>query len=64
MTDKPPITEPVSEVSEAEVRRLRDNVYGPTSDDGWRACGPNWQKPENIQWLRSRPANQQPKPKP
>ena len=39
-------------VSEAEVRRLRDNIYGHHSDQGWDACKAGWMKPENVQWLR------------
>jgi hypothetical protein len=55
-TESEKMSEPVSE---EEVRRLRDNVYGRCDDHTWRVCGPNWCKPENIRWLRSRRANQQ-----
>lgn len=38
-------------MSEAEVRRLRDAIYGPGSDRNWLNCRDGWLKPENIAWL-------------
>lgn len=39
--------------SEAEVRQLRDNIYGRTAeaDKNWEACRDNWMRPDDIQWL-------------
>jgi hypothetical protein len=37
---------------EAEVRRLRDNIYGPCTDNNWENCKDKWMQPERIQWLR------------
>jgi hypothetical protein len=42
------------EATESEVRRLRDNIYGHHTDEGWNACKHNWMLPENVQWLRDR----------
>lgn len=39
-------------ITEAEVRALRDLVYGPCTDNNWAACRDGWMKPENIEWLR------------
>lgn len=39
-------------MSEAEVRKLRDNIYGPSSDGNWDACKENWMRPKEIKWLQ------------
>ena len=41
----------IDNLPEAEVRLLRDAIYGPTTDRGWEACKHNWMKPENVRWL-------------
>ena len=42
------------QITEAEVRALRDRVYGqPSTDKCWNACGKYWMTPENIAWLKS-----------
>jgi len=39
--------------TEAEVRALRDQVYGhPATDRCWDACGKIWMQPENLAWLK------------
>jgi hypothetical protein len=39
--------------SEAEVRALRDKVYGtPISDKEWGNCKGNWMEPQEVKWLR------------
>jgi hypothetical protein len=39
-------------VLEAEVRALRDAVYGkPSTDGNWNACSGAWMRTENIAWL-------------
>lgn len=39
--------------TEAEVRALRDAVYGqPATDKGWDACKSKWMQPDSVQWLR------------
>lgn len=38
------------------VRKLRDAIYGPSSDKGWNACKENWMKYENTKWLEQRVA--------
>ncbi len=39
-------------ITEAEVRQMRDQVYGvPTTDHNWSFCGARWLKPENVLWL-------------
>lgn len=44
-------------LSETQVRALRDKVYEkPITDDGWKTCGANWQKPENVKWLQQQAA--------
>ena len=41
-------------IIEADVRRLRDRVYGQISTDkNWEACKDAWLKPENIKWLKT-----------
>ncbi len=38
----------------AEVRALRDRVYGkPISDREWETCGPNWMRPDGIAFLKA-----------
>lgn len=41
--------------SESQIRRLRDNLYGPLpehcTDSGWEHCRERWMTPENVQWL-------------
>ena len=43
-------------ITEAEVRAMRDQVYGKQSADkyekNWTGCREHWLTPENIQWLR------------
>ena len=46
-------------VTEAEVRKLRANVYGETNDHAWYAVCENWSKPENVRWLRDQWQNKQ-----
>lgn len=44
-TERPP--------TEAEVRALRDRVYGHTSTDrNWNNCKDAWMDPANIRWLQ------------
>jgi hypothetical protein len=39
--------------TEAEVRAMRDRVYGvPSSDNNWDGCRDGWMQPEAIAWLR------------
>lgn len=41
--------------TEAEVRALRDAVYGvPSTDNNWEMCKENWMRPESISWLKER----------
>ncbi|MDR3427830.1 hypothetical protein [Silvimonas sp.] len=43
-----------TKLTEAEVRALRDSVYGqPSTDKCWDACGEKWMQPENVEWLKS-----------
>ena len=40
--------------TEAQVRALRDLVYGQRSTDkNWDGCKDKWMEPENIEWLQS-----------
>jgi hypothetical protein len=40
-------------LSEAEIRALRDSVYGQASgDNNWNACKDKWLTPENVAWLQ------------
>jgi hypothetical protein len=40
-------------LTEAEVRALRDRVYGlPTSDNNWDACRESWMRAEDTAWLQ------------
>ena len=42
-------------ITEAEVRAMRDEIYGkPSTDKNWDGCREHWMTPENIQWLRER----------
>lgn len=40
-----------SKLTEAEVRELRNKIYGPTSDNNWESCKKNWLTLENRRWL-------------
>lgn len=46
---------------EEYVRRLRDNIYGPTpkfcTDEGWQATKHNWMRPDAVIWLENQPQN-------
>lgn len=44
----------------AEVRALRDKVYGPCTDDNWLACREFWLTPDNIAWLKEQAAKCKP----
>jgi hypothetical protein len=44
-----------TQLTEAEVRALRDQVYGQIStDNNWNASKEKWMTPENIKWLQQR----------
>ena len=46
-------TNQTTELSEAEVRALRDQVFGHNSTDkNWDGCKEKWLTPEGIQWLQ------------
>lgn len=38
---------------ESEVRRLREKIYGPSSDQNWLACYEAWMKPAEVEWLKA-----------
>lgn len=41
-------------LTEADVRALRDLVYGQSSTDrNWEACKEEWMRPENLAWLQA-----------
>lgn len=50
-----------TDLTEADVRLLRDAVYGvPSGDMNWIACrapggehGKGWMHPDNVAWLRA-----------
>ncbi len=43
------------ELSESEVRALRDRVFEkPSSDTGWESCKENWMKKDSVKWLLDR----------
>jgi len=50
------VTEKVSEdLTEAQVRALRDLVYEVAStDDNWNATKQKWMTPESLRWLQER----------
>lgn len=40
--------------TEAEVRSMRDRVYGtPISDNEWKIAGPHWMSPDGIRFLKA-----------
>lgn len=44
-------------LTEADVRALRDRVFGePCTDKNWNGCKDRWMTPESIAWLQSQPA--------
>lgn len=49
-------------LTEQEVRKLRDNIYGSEpkyrTDAGWEHTKDNWMTPENVAWLLAQPQNQ------
>lgn len=54
----PTLTKSPEEMTEAEVRALRDRVYGHRSTDrNWEGCKENWMHPANIRWLISKDAS-------
>jgi hypothetical protein len=65
-----------NQLTEAEVRALRDRVYGkPISDNEWATARPHWMSPDGIMFLRAhdfpiseslqrKAQNQQAQPKP
>lgn len=43
----------MTDLSEAEVRHLRDVVYGkPSGDANWQCVRDNWMRPDSIAWLK------------
>jgi hypothetical protein len=38
---------------ESEVRTLRDNIYGPSSDGNRNACKENWMRSDSVEWLKA-----------
>lgn len=38
-------------LTEAEVRKLRDNIYGVHDDKNWNLCKKNWMRTDATQWL-------------
>jgi len=49
---------PPEQYTEAEVRALRDRVYGHAATDrNWNGCKENWMHPDNIRWLISKDGN-------
>jgi len=39
--------------TEAEIRAMRDQVYGiASSDNNWNGCREQWMTLENIEWLK------------
>jgi hypothetical protein len=42
------------QLTEAQVRALRDEVYGgtPSSDKNWEGCKDAWMQPDEILWLQ------------
>ncbi len=45
----------LGKMTEAEVRALRDRVYGqPISDKEWAHCREKWMTTENMRWLREK----------
>ena len=48
-------TKPAEAMTEAEVRALRDRVFGHKSTDrNWEGCKENWMHPDNVRWLISK----------
>jgi hypothetical protein len=40
-------------MSEAEVRQLRDEVFEHRStEEGWAACKENWLRADSVAWLK------------
>lgn len=47
---------PLDHPDEAEVRSMRDAVYGvPATDHGWDQCREHWLKPSEVAWLAQTP---------
>ena len=47
-----------AQMTEAEVRALRDRVYGHISTDkNWERCRVDWMHPANIAWLLTKDAS-------
>jgi hypothetical protein len=42
--------------TEAEVRAMRDEVFGPSTEGNWAACCESWMRPASIEWLREQVA--------
>jgi hypothetical protein len=39
-------------MTEADVRALRDRVYGKeVTDSGWATCRKDWMRPQETHWL-------------
>lgn len=38
-------------LTEKDIRKLRDNIYGKGSDKNWETCKHNWMTPDGIKWL-------------
>ena len=38
-------------LTEAEVRQLRDNIFGPITNLGWEGVRDKWMDPTEVKWL-------------
>jgi hypothetical protein len=36
---------------EQEVLKLRNAIYGESTEHNWKECREKWMTPENVQWL-------------
>lgn len=41
------------QLSEQEIRTLRNNIYGvgPADNNNWEGCKKNWMRPDSVEWL-------------
>lgn len=47
----PPMTPIFAEPAEAELRALRDAIYGPGTDNNWESCKDAWRR--DAEWLKN-----------
>lgn len=45
-------------MTESDIRKMRDNIYGPGTDKNWDDCKESWKQPGSVDWLMNENAKE------